>query len=293
MSNFRLVRKEIEEIHKIPVISDNNKYQHIFYSLDLLIYEKFYQYDKNDDCEDCSYIIYFDNKIVGYGFAFLLTEKNKNKSLITYHGKLLPPIFITKLAHKSEIKLINLVYEYLENIGKLNQTKNLVFNTPFTGGLNASNFQKFIIKKTHSSNLSCELSVDLKKDEQLIYKQIKDSYKSLINKLTEYSTELVSFEDSPQKFENFKNFHYSVSGVRTRSEKTWNQQYKNYLNGRLKCIQTIFEDELIAFSYWDHNAYMALYSVGVYDRNKKGFNLGHSHLWTAIKYFKQIGLFNT
>ena len=97
--------------------------------------------------------------------------------------------------------------------------------------------------KTISSIIN---SVNLNLDEQLIWKNIRSSYRNLIKKNQKYIE--IRF---PKDFSisNYKKLHHQVSGKITRSNLTWELQKKMFDENKLIICEAFMGNEFIGFSF--------------------------------------------
>ena len=71
------------------------------------------------------------------------------------------------------------------------------------------------------------VKINLSEDKQILLKNLRKSYKPLINKgLRNFTHTLLTSDNiSISDIENFRQLHYEVSGRRTRSHASWLLQY--------------------------------------------------------------------
>lgn len=132
---------------------------------------------------------------------------------------------------------------------------------------------------------SIEMYVDLSKSKEELWKNIRKSYKSLINK-GEREFEIQSKFNS-EIWEKCKLFHLRVAGKKTRSDQTWEIQKNLIEKGKAKLLYIIDDDELLGFTLITLGKTICSYSIGVYDRNKfSKLSISHILIWNAILYLR-------
>lgn len=132
---------------------------------------------------------------------------------------------------------------------------------------------------------SIEMYVDLSKSKEELWKNIRKSYKSLINK-GEREFEIRS-EFNNEIWDKCKLFHLRISGKKTRSDQTWEIQKNLIQKGKAKLYYIMEGDYLLGFSLITLGKSISSYSIGVYDRNKfSKFSISHTLIWNAILQLK-------
>ena len=88
------------------------------------------------------------------------------------------------------------------------------------------------------------------------------------------------------------NFHREVSGRITRTDKTWDIQYRMICRGEAFALLAYFEGKIVSATFIMHSQVEAYYGVGVYDRKLMGEGkpLTHGVLYKAIEICKSKGM---
>ena len=139
-------------------------------------------------------------------------------------------------------------------------------------------------------------NIDLTINEKDIFKNIRKSYKSLINWGTK-SFDLKTIDKNNynmQEFKSFKHLHFEASGRQTRSDKTWDIQLQMIENNTAYLVLAFEKTKLVAGVFIQHDHSNAFYGVAVSDRSimEEGKSLTHSTLWYAINVAKLKGIKN-
>jgi len=151
-----------------------------------------------------------------------------------------------------------------------------------------------LIDSQLSSQIEIEAYINLNQPEDLIRSNVRKSYKSLINWGYGNLKLIVINKSNPDKdnFYKFKKFHVEVAGRQTRSNYSWDLQYKAILEGKAFLVLGYNKDLLVSGAHIIHGTDVAYYGVAVNDRGLMAENkpLGHAILFKSIIYAKEIGL---
>lgn len=132
--------------------------------------------------------------------------------------------------------------------------------------------------------------IELSKPKEVLWQQIRKSYKSLINwGNNNLKLRLISKHINIDDMETFRKLHHKVAGFSTRSVDTWKIQYKIVKNEDAFIIFGYLENELVTAAYFVCNKICCYYGVGASIRELFDRPLSHAVLWNAILYSKKIG----
>lgn len=133
---------------------------------------------------------------------------------------------------------------------------------------------------------SCQtLNINLKNDIDKIFSEFRKSYKSLIRKeLTDIKMTIVYKKDCSKEWEEFKKLHLFLAGKITRSDKSWNIQKENILNGKGLFIYFKKDDQLISGAFFDLTDQDIKYSVSLTHDDFLKNNCNHKSIYEAIKF---------
>lgn len=266
----------------LEFVFENNEILPINYSYETYEYQNAY-FSEQENFENLSKIILMKNRPIALWPIFRLNNK-----YTMYGGDLYMPFFSKNLPLK--------VHEQLSN-----QIINGYFEfllTEFPIRLRY-NFQDRYISEILSLSyisgfqtiIGYEQLVNLEDSIDLIFTQIRKSYKSLINQSKRLFNIEIHTSVGCDLWEKFRLFHLRQSGRATRSVKTWEIQ-KQHVNNKKAILITVQDtnDYYLGFALFNFNDYEAVYAVGAYDREKFNLPIAHGAQWEAIKYFKDKGL---
>ena len=135
--------------------------------------------------------------------------------------------------------------------------------------------------------------IDLAKTEQDLKKEIRKSFKSLINwGQSNLELMLISHNNlSDQAYEEFMKFrelHFVCAGRRTRSRETWDIQYKCIEEGTIFAILGYWNGQMVTEGY---SIFLIIMSIMQIQHQLEicSISLCFTQLWKAIRYSKDIG----
>lgn len=137
-----------------------------------------------------------------------------------------------------------------------------------------------------NTKIRYKIYIDLSNSEEHIRRNIRKSYKSLLNwGQKNLSIKFYDFEDiTPDIFYEFKDFHRQVSGRKTRSDISWELQYQTILNKKAFIKYAYYQSRLVSAIYIIYGSETAYYGIAVNDRELMSQNIpvGHYLLYSSI-----------
>jgi len=237
-------------------------------------------------------VIEDNNNSVGV-FFIILTNDLK---LISIPEGITEPLFSSnyniKKRKKSASELLRVLISYKKSQG----LKELIFKT--NGAYISEKLSDWHLKikqESISSEDFISIHVDLTMPIDLIKKEIRKSYRSLINK--GFKLWDIKFFDkknvNKQTWELYKNLHIDCSGRQTRSDDTWKLHYNSIIKGEAFLVASFdTNNKLIGGAFIEVGKNIALYSVGAYDRKLFNEPIAHSIQMKVIEYLKEIKISN-
>ncbi len=150
-----------------------------------------------------------------------------------------------------------------------------------------------LFSQSHTIKFDHQGSIDLTLSEDLIYKNVRKSYRPFVNWGRKELHVNIIDENNPDenKFNSFKNLHVTVSGRQTRNDATWQAQMNMIKAGFGYLITANISDELVSGCFVMHDKATALYAVAASDRKLMDANLPLNHfpLYSAIIEAKRKG----
>ena len=240
--------------------------------------------------------IYYRSNTVIIEFEYYLNSTGEN---LTFYNHGINLLYLNVLQNKKKLVFDilfgeGLAHSIIKNISKV--LNNIIvdlnsdvkyISVPFS--LDNSNYFKYNLLKNESKQTVLEFAVNLEDEIDDIWRSLRKSYKSLINKNNKIFT--VNNFCTNETWELCKKLHYECSGKKTRSDQTWEIQRQAIESGRAIVYFIQENNEVIGFAYFIYDKNFASYYVAAFKRDKKSDqSLGHLILWDAIKELKNKGL---
>ncbi|MGH1403783.1 MAG: hypothetical protein ACRBDL_06025 [Alphaproteobacteria bacterium] len=133
---------------------------------------------------------------------------------------------------------------------------------------------------------------DLNRSEEAVFLDIRNSYRSLINKSKgEISFTYVTHENADKDlFNNFMAFHKETAGRQTRSTQSWDVQFEMIKAGHAELIMGYMEPHgLVSSALFTDYGSVTSYAVAVYDRSLFEKPLAHANVYEGILCAKGRG----
>ncbi|MEZ5813489.1 MAG: hypothetical protein R3E13_01980 [Alphaproteobacteria bacterium] len=136
--------------------------------------------------------------------------------------------------------------------------------------------------------------VELSRSEAELRRQVRKSYKSLINQGKREMGMVYVCQDNPDEklFHDFREFHFQVAGRRTRSEESWQMQFEMIKAGCGDLVLGYMEEHgLVSSALFTDFGDVSHYAVAVYNRELfVDKPLGHAVTFEGILRAKERGM---
>jgi FemAB family protein len=137
-----------------------------------------------------------------------------------------------------------------------------------------------------------ELWVDLSWTMDEIRANLRKSYKSLVNQAAGlWKAEVLGTTLERERFDAFKRLHFEVAGRATRSDESWDEQYRAVQAG--ESFLVLLSDgagALVGGGLFLTSRTQGLYGVAAYRRELFDKPIGHLVQWEAIRHMREAGL---
>ena len=256
------------------------KYKSVMCSNTFVQYQYIYNLSFEKKLYDFSIILFFKDKPIGLLPMFYFPSKN---SLSYFNGNILTPSFVSNISDSVKNEIFIFILNYILKLKNLFELKNIqfCFIDPFDkSSLYSSLDKKFNLLENY--DLYLDLSLSLEK----IKKEIRKSYINIIHKKKNILISVLSNNEDKNIWSDFKNLHLEVSKKKTRSDDSWDEQFKNLCKKRSYFFYLYENNQLVAGSLFDITKDEAYYSVGAYSENAKKNNISHLIQYSAINFFK-------
>lgn len=218
--------------------------------------------------------------LISQNYSFLIEKNNEIVGAVVLFNRENPAPFII------DKKLEKFVYEKIDEIAKENNFSKLTFFS--------NNFHNFLNYGFFNiSSFNCQVNLELSEKE--LWKNLRKSYKPIINGVLKHSSfEIFIMDETNPDFkihEVYSKLHYKCAGKITRKKETFDKQFEMLKNGYATLICLKYKNEFIGMQYFYHFNDYVIYASGVDDPEytEKKFNIYHPLLWKAQLYFKEKG----
>lgn len=264
--------------------SDESLFEEITseYFYNLLSYNYYSQYYSKVPSKCYSFCI-LGNKIPQL-VAFI---SQVDDDILSYFHFPIKVFYNKKLPLNIQINLCRMFKEEVIKIISTNRLRGLrIYDDPI--------LTKLFFEKISNSKVNYFGIVDLTIQSHEIFTCFSKSFKHLINwgkkNMVAKVMDASNFDRSI--FDDFKSFHFHVSGYKTRSDETWETQAKMIQNGEAFLVHSYLNQKMVSCSLILLGKKEAYYGVGVYDRTlfEKKIPVAHYPLFFAILHSKNLGM---
>jgi hypothetical protein len=248
---------------------------------------KYYQqisFDNGWEARDQSFILVWEKEPV-FAFVGAFLSKDENTNLLAFEVPchvVENKGMVTSKANKS------LIADFDKILKRVNGQ--VLFRDYLIGG-NSSFFTNYLLKKDAVATPMFSKVIDLAEDEALLWRNLRKSYSSLINKgLRELSPQVINAETITWKMiQEFRRLHIQEAGRETRSEESWKRQYEMVLANEAFVVIGQLDGELVSAGLFMNNKTNCYYGVSASRRDLFEKPMFHSLLWTAVLHAKILG----
>jgi hypothetical protein len=239
-----------------------------------------YQIEYNQHLyEDQRFVVFDSSNFYLIAFFFINNKK------ISFFGN--PATIITNPSIENIDTAFSVLFKALDILKSNEDLKSIYINHD----------NKFISKYLNlviNSHYRYMMYIDLANSEDYIKRNIRKSYKSLLNWgknnliIYKYNSDNIN----PEIFSLFKNFHIKVSERQTRSDFSWDLQYQTILNKNAFIQLAYYKNKLASAIYIVHGYETAYYGIAVNCRELMAQNLpiGHFLLYNCILDCKNMNI---
>jgi hypothetical protein len=134
--------------------------------------------------------------------------------------------------------------------------------------------------------------IDLSKTEEELRRDLRKSYKSLINKgLNTYSFYIMTKDNADYNIhEQYRKTHIKAAGRETRPKESFDYQFDQLIAKQATLIGVLCETNFVQFNYFNHYNSYVYYASAADDPDfsvASEVPVGHAIIQYAIKYFKE------
>lgn len=155
---------------------------------------------------------------------------------------------------------------------------------------NAPDWYRRVLQAGAAAHLRHRMVIDLSLSEADYHRQLRKSYKALINQARRLWQVDLDVHGNAECFAEFQAFHEQVAGRRTRPQATWDEQLAAIRQGDAFAIYLREADgRMVGASLYNSSRDEVYYAVGVYDRELFDQPVAHLSLDAAIRHARTTG----
>ncbi len=252
---------------------------------------RYYESLLNGSClKNCSFLIQEqDTPFLGVCVTMNTSPDGTNK--LSGFGVL--PLFYVENGDLDNTQLrgaYKLLKAEFDRLVKMHSATCIIYED-FLGNGNLSFVGKYLLGKGADAVPFFRQLIDLSAPEDELFRQIRKSYKSLVNwgsknlSLRIIDKETITLED----IERFRLLHFRAAGRETRSKHTWYMQYEMVCHDEAFVIVGELHGELVTAGLFSYSPQYCYYGVSASKREMFNKPLSHSLIWSAMLYAKDKG----
>jgi len=203
---------------------------------------------------------------------------------------IVPPLPLVELSDKGRRALTLAWLEALAHLtAPLPGETRLALFAPGPAG-HAADWYARLLKQGARSGLRHRLVADLTWPEEAYHRNLRKSYKALINQARRLWQVTIDAQGDAAAFAEFQALHVQVAGRQTRPQVTWDRQFDAIRQHAAFAVYLREADgRLIGGSLYNCSRDEAYYAVGAYDRQLFDLPVAHLSLDAAIHHARASG----
>jgi FemAB family protein len=269
------------------ILYNNSTYQYPLYQQHNIEFYKALSLQPN--CVNCSFIVGDDERPI-LGVMGFLTGNNSEGSKLSVMD--LPLLFLENQCIERSIyqKSIKLLKDEIESLIQSSNVKSILYQDFLENG-KLSFLGEFLLNKGATSIPLFTQIINLNLSEADIKRQIRKSYRSLINwGGKHFNIRILEKEDiTHESIEQFRLLHIQAAGRETRSHNSWLSQYEMVRQGEAFVIFGELDSKLVTAALFPYSRKYCYYGVSASNRELFDKPLSHSIIWSAILHAKKRG----
>lgn len=271
----------------------NNNHVSVFYSLRWMKYQQLYSEDRF--VKDLSFILLSPTSLP-IAICPLYLESYHGINRFSYRGEFLEslrtPLIANSVREFHGKAIEKEAFDLIAQLAKEYQVKKINFLIdPLCAIYQDENFNYLTRNGYLDVSISTQI-IDLRKNRDLLWMELRKSYKALINK-GERTYEVVIMDANNPDFnlhELYRNLHFKAAGRVTRPLATFNQQFEMLQNDEAMLLGIKYQGQFVSFSYFMHLNKTAYYSSEADDPEVTvPLTYGPLSQWKAMEYYKSRG----
>jgi FemAB family protein len=266
-------------------------YRPLAYSNASIDYQFAYQCGHGGSWEDISLIIYWNKKPAAL-WPLSFSIKDGQPKLTSHGAPVLPPLFVDDCPSISRKHITKSCLDIADSISNLKKICSWESSESNVNAIGMSEWHIESMSRGAVCHLRHDLFLDLRPDLTEIKKKFRKSYKSLISSGERiWKVDVLDSFGNESAWKEFRDFHAKVSGRITRTDETWDLQYKELVHQKAFLISLRNNSgKMVGGGFFNFTQDECLYAVGAYDRTLFDKPLGHVVQYRAIEELKKRGV---
>lgn len=270
-------------------VSSHVDYLPVTYSESSIDYEIAYWRGKGVNVSDASLVLYHDNR--PFGIWPLSVSAGDVVSLGSSGGSLLPPIFDRRLTQKSIKSLTGACLNLADEFCRISSAPGWESRELFSDRVGLGQWHEQSLQRGATVTLRHDIYVDLSPEIAVIKRSFRKSYKPLITSGRKLVDVGVLNGEGREIWDEFRLLHRAAAGRVTRSDESWQLQYRALLHGNAFLVYLRdHSGRMAGGAFFNTTRDEGYYQVGAYDRALFDLPLGHIVQCQAIEEMKHLGL---
>ena len=265
-----------------------------FYSLAWMEYQIAYSEDRLKD--DLSFVALDAGGSVA-AICPLYLEQYESTKRLSYRGEYLEslraPLVASGVSPNSRDKIRHALFYEIDRIALTTGAAKCNFIIDPLCGDSQTEGYNYLTRYGYLDASLTTILIDLGKNTSDLWKELRASYKALINK-SERIYKVFTMDAGSvtrEQFDAYVEVHHKAAGRITRPQRTFDIQYEMLKNDQACLFGVEMNSAWAGFAYFLHSKHSAYYGSGAEDPTLViETPLGPVMQWAAIKYYAQTGL---
>jgi hypothetical protein len=179
-----------------------------------------------------------------------------------------------------------MIVEHIAGLGERYGAAHIEFADPLLDGA-PSSLSRWAHERNAAESKKWWQIIDLTKTETALWSDLRKSYKGCINGgRRKLDVRVTRGRDS---FDALRRLHFEAAGRNTRSDETWEAQWKTVVDGEAFLATSALDGVIVSASYFQLTRHDCYYGVSAADRSLFKLPLNHAPMWDAIRHAKELG----
>ena len=282
---------KFREMHKEEwaLILKHTKYAPCEYLNEYIDFANEIKESKEAQVFDLSLLIKEKSTVIGLWRLHCL-KKSSLQGNVSYEFVVYPPILISNLSPMLARATVKKCISTANLIAKHLSIDLWMSHDFFQNSVGLSLWYRESINNSAGITGLHDLYINLTSSYADIKSQIRGSYRSMLGLGDKFQLGVLSGSKNEIIWRDFKNLHLEASGRKTRSDQSWDMQYKSIVSGTGFLIYIYDKEKMMAGSFFYTTLHECMYGVAAYSRDNKKSNFGHVSLNAAIRVAQDKGL---